>query len=42
MHIIVLPGDGIGSELVAATSSVLRTVSDRFNLSADFERSRLQ
>ena len=32
MHIVVLPGDGIGPEITAATSEVLRTVSERFQL----------
>ncbi len=32
MQILVLPGDGIGPEITAATVTVLRTVSDRFDL----------
>jgi 3-isopropylmalate dehydrogenase len=32
MRLIVLPGDGIGPEIAAATSAVLRAVSDRFGL----------
>jgi 3-isopropylmalate dehydrogenase len=32
MHILVLPGDGIGPEITAATVKVLEAVSDRFNL----------
>jgi 3-isopropylmalate dehydrogenase len=32
MQILVLPGDGIGPEITAATVTVLRTVSDRFKL----------
>jgi 3-isopropylmalate dehydrogenase len=32
MQILVLPGDGIGPEITAATVTVLRTVSERFKL----------
>src|SRR5882724_10947506 len=32
MHILVLPGDGIGPEITAATVKVLQAVSDRFSL----------
>jgi 3-isopropylmalate dehydrogenase len=32
MQILVLPGDGIGPEITAATVTVLRAVSDRFKL----------
>jgi 3-isopropylmalate dehydrogenase len=32
MQILVLPGDGIGPEITAATVKVLKTVSDRFDL----------
>jgi 3-isopropylmalate dehydrogenase len=35
MQILVLPGDGIGPEITAATVKVLRAASDRFNLSLD-------
>src|SRR5262245_61442660 len=32
MHLLVLPGDGIGPEITAATLTVLRAVSERFDL----------
>jgi 3-isopropylmalate dehydrogenase len=32
MHLLVLPGDGIGPEITAATLAVLRVVSERFDL----------
>jgi 3-isopropylmalate dehydrogenase len=32
MHIVVLPGDGIGPEITAAAAGVLRTASERFRL----------
>lgn len=32
MRIIVLPGDGIGPEISAATTHLLRTASERFQL----------
>ncbi len=32
MHLIVLPGDGIGPEITAATIAVLEAASDRFGL----------
>jgi 3-isopropylmalate dehydrogenase len=32
MHLLVLPGDGIGPEITAATLIVLRVVSERFDL----------
>ena len=32
MQILVLPGDGIGPEITAATVTILRTASDRFDL----------
>ncbi|MGA7335014.1 MAG: isocitrate/isopropylmalate dehydrogenase family protein, partial [Pseudolabrys sp.] len=37
MHLLVLPGDGIGTEITAATLAVLRTVSDRFDLHLNIE-----
>lgn len=37
MHIVVLPGDGIGPEITAATSGVLRAASDRFQLDLRLE-----
>jgi 3-isopropylmalate dehydrogenase len=37
MHLLVLPGDGIGPEITAATLAVLRTVSDRFDLHLNIE-----
>jgi 3-isopropylmalate dehydrogenase len=32
MHLLVLPGDGIGPEITAATIAVLRVVSEPFDL----------
>ena len=32
MHILVLPGDGIGPEITAATVKILNAASHRFNL----------
>lgn len=32
MHIVVLPGDGIGPEISAATTQLLRTASEQFQL----------
>ena len=37
MRIVVLPGDGIGPEITAATSSVLRAASKRFDLNIELE-----
>src|ERR1700737_2048401 len=37
MRIVVLPGDGIGPEIAAATSGVLRAASDRFDLKIQLE-----
>ena len=37
MHLLVLPGDGIGPEITAATLAVLRAVSDRFDLHLNIE-----
>lgn len=37
MRIVVLPGDGIGPEITAATSSVLRAASARFGLKIQLE-----
>ena len=37
MHIVVLPGDGIGPEITAATSSVLRAASERYQLNIQLE-----
>jgi 3-isopropylmalate dehydrogenase len=38
MRIVVLPGDGIGPEIAAATSNVLRTASERFQLDVELEQ----
>jgi 3-isopropylmalate dehydrogenase len=35
MHILVLPGDGIGPEITAATLDVLKAASERFHLGLD-------
>ncbi|WGD49990.1 isocitrate/isopropylmalate family dehydrogenase [Bradyrhizobium sp. CB1650] len=37
MHIVVLPGDGIGPEITAATTGVLRVASERFQLDLRLE-----
>jgi len=37
MRIVVLPGDGIGPEIAAATSGVLRAASERFQLNVQIE-----
>jgi 3-isopropylmalate dehydrogenase len=37
MRIVVLPGDGIGPEIAAATSDVLRAVSECFDLNVQLE-----
>ncbi|HEY7230139.1 MAG TPA: isocitrate/isopropylmalate dehydrogenase family protein [Pseudolabrys sp.] len=37
MNVLVLPGDGIGPEITAATLSVLRAASDRFALRIQIE-----
>ena len=37
MHLVVLPGDGIGPEITAATSGVLRVASERFQLDLTLE-----
>jgi 3-isopropylmalate dehydrogenase len=37
MRIVVLPGDGIGPEITAATLSVLRAASERFDLGLQLE-----
>ena len=37
MKILVMPGDGIGPEIVAATEQVLQLVSDRLSLALEFE-----
>ena len=37
MQIVVLPGDGIGPEITAATSGVLRAASERFQLNLRLE-----
>ncbi len=37
MRIVVLPGDGIGPEITAATSTVLRAASERFQLGVALE-----
>jgi 3-isopropylmalate dehydrogenase len=38
MHIVVLPGDGIGPEITAATLDVLHAASERFGLKLAFEQ----
>jgi 3-isopropylmalate dehydrogenase len=38
MRLVVLPGDGIGPEITAATVAVLEAVSDRFNLGLSLEQ----
>jgi 3-isopropylmalate dehydrogenase len=38
MQILVLPGDGIGPEITAATLAVLRAASERFGLGLAFEQ----
>jgi 3-isopropylmalate dehydrogenase len=37
MRMVVLPGDGIGPEIAAATSAVLRAASERFQLNVEIE-----
>jgi len=37
MNLLVLPGDGIGPEITAATLDVLRAVSERFDLRLQIE-----
>src|SRR3984885_232376 len=37
MRIVVLPGDGIGPEIAAATTNVLRAASERFQLNVQTE-----
>src|SRR6202140_1016288 len=37
MRIVVLPGDGIGPEIAAATSNVLRAASERFQINVQIE-----
>ena len=37
MRIVVLPGDGIGPEITAATAGVLRAASERFQLDVQLE-----
>jgi 3-isopropylmalate dehydrogenase len=38
MRIVVLPGDGIGPEITAATSGVLRAASERFQLNVTLDQ----
>lgn len=38
MRLIVLPGDGIGPEITAATSLVLRAASERFGLALEMDQ----
>jgi len=38
MRIVVLPGDGIGPEITAATLQVLKLVSERFKLGLAYEQ----
>ncbi|HEY4834309.1 MAG TPA: isocitrate/isopropylmalate family dehydrogenase, partial [Bradyrhizobium sp.] len=37
MRIVLLPGDGIGPEIAAATHNVLRAASERFQLNVQIE-----
>lgn len=37
MKLVILPGDGIGPEIVEATETVLRATSERFGLNLTFE-----
>lgn len=37
MKLVILPGDGIGPEIVRATQAVLTAASDRFGLDLEFE-----
>jgi len=37
MRIVVLPGDGIGPEITAATTNVLRAAAARFDLKLPLE-----
>jgi len=37
-NIVVLPGDGIGPEVIAEAERVLKTVSERFNVTIDLRR----
>ena len=37
MHLVVLPGDGIGPEITRAALEVLRVVDRRFSLGLEFE-----
>ena len=38
MKIVVLPGDGIGPEITAATLEVLKAASERFDLGLSYEQ----
>jgi 3-isopropylmalate dehydrogenase len=38
MRIVVLPGDGIGPEIAAATTNVLRAASERFQLNVQLDQ----
>jgi 3-isopropylmalate dehydrogenase len=38
MKLLVLPGDGIGPEIIAASMEVLEAASDKFNLNLQFEQ----
>ena len=37
MHLLILPGDGIGPEITAATLAVLKAADARFALGLQFE-----
>src|SRR5262245_39152740 len=41
MHLLVLPGDGIGPEITAATLTVLRAGSERFDLRLHIEEAAI-
>jgi 3-isopropylmalate dehydrogenase len=40
-HILILAGDGIGPEIVAAAETVLNTVNTKFNLGLTWEHGLL-
>ncbi len=41
MHLLCLPGDGIGPEITAATEGVLAAVADRFGLALRIDRAEI-
>ncbi|MFK5004562.1 isocitrate/isopropylmalate family dehydrogenase, partial [Klebsiella pneumoniae] len=40
-HIVILPGDGIGPEIMGEAEKVLAAVNQRFNLGLSWERQLL-